>query len=163
MREPGLACLRDAGLEVVNRSGMSGCDLLDAVGNVEALLVRSQTRVDEALLERAGALLVVGRVGVGYENIDVGACDRLGIAVMNTPGASAITTAERTIALMMALLHQIPAADRSIRAGKWIAARPWRTKCLARPWVSSASATWAEWSPIGRSASTSGSSLMIPR
>ena len=117
--DAGLACLQAGGLEVMNRPGISRPDLEAAIGGVEGLLVRSQTQVDEALLGRAGALLVVGRAGVGYENIDVAACARLGIAVMNTPGASAITTAERTIALLMALLHQIPVADRSIRAGKW--------------------------------------------
>ncbi len=115
----GLACLTDAGLEVLNRPGAGREDVLELVAGVEALLIRSQTRVDAALLERAGALLAIGRAGVGYENIDVEACDRRGIAVMNTPGASAITTAERTIALVMALLHQIPIADRSVRAGRW--------------------------------------------
>ncbi len=115
--DPGLARLTSA--EVVNRPGVCGSDLLGAVEQVEALLIRSQTRVDETLLDRAPALLAVSRAGVGHDNVDVAACDRRGIAVMNTPGASAITTAERTIALMMALLHQIPAADRSMRAGRW--------------------------------------------
>lgn len=115
----GVAALVDAGLEVLDRPGITGDELFAAVAGVEAILIRSGTQVNEALLERAGQLLVVGRAGVGFENIDVAACDRRGVAVMNTPGASAITTAERTIALMMALIHQIPAADRSIRAGKW--------------------------------------------
>jgi len=117
--EAGLACLRAGGLEVLNRSGITGAELVEAIRGVQALLVRSQTRVDEALLTEAEGLLVIGRAGVGYENIDIAACDRRGIAVMNTPGASAITTAERTIALMLALLHQIPIADRSVRAGRW--------------------------------------------
>jgi len=117
--EEGLACLARAGLDVVDRPGIGGGDLAEAIEQVDALLVRSQTRVDQALLERAVALLAISRAGVGYENIDVEACDRHGIAVMNTPGASAITTAERTVALIMALLHQIPIADRSIRSGKW--------------------------------------------
>ncbi len=117
--DAGLACLKDASLEVLNRPGITGDELFEAVGNVEAILIRSQTKVNDALLDRAEKLLVVGRAGVGYENIDIPACDRRGVAVMNTPGASAITTAERTIGLMMALIHQIPAADRSIRAGKW--------------------------------------------
>lgn len=117
--EAGLACLQAGGLEVLNRSGITGAELVEAIRGVQALLVRSQTRVDEALLTEAEGLLVIGRAGVGYENIDIAACDRRGIAVMNTPGASAITTAERTIALMLALLHQIPIADRSVRAGRW--------------------------------------------
>jgi D-3-phosphoglycerate dehydrogenase / 2-oxoglutarate reductase len=117
--EEGLACLARAGLDVVDRPGIADGDLSEAIEQVDALLVRSQTRVDQALLEHAVALLAISRAGVGYENIDVEACDRHGIAVMNTPGASAITTAERTVALIMALLHQIPIADRSIRSGKW--------------------------------------------
>jgi D-3-phosphoglycerate dehydrogenase len=115
----GLAVLARAGLEVDDRPGLAGGDLAEAIDGVAALLVRSQTRVDGALLDRGAALLAISRAGVGYDNIDVEACDRRGIAVMNTPGASAITTAERTIALIMALLHQIPIADRSVRAGRW--------------------------------------------
>ena len=115
----GLDRLRAAGLEVTEAPGLTPAALADAVAGVHAIVVRSLTQVDAALVERAPALLVVGRAGVGYENIDIEACTRLGIAVLNTPGASAITTAERTLALMLALLHQIPAAERSIRAGKW--------------------------------------------
>lgn len=108
-----------AGLAVAEAPGLSGEALLRDVALVHALVVRSQTRVDARVLEAAGALLVVGRAGVGYENIDVEACSRLGVAVVNTPGASAITTAERTIALLLTLLHQVAAADRSVRAGRW--------------------------------------------
>lgn len=117
--EEGLSVLVSAGMDVDDRPGLSGHDLADAIDGAAALLVRSQTRVDQALLDRGAALLAISRAGVGYDNIDIDACDRRGIAVMNTPGASAITTAERTIALVMALLHQIPIADRSVRAGRW--------------------------------------------
>lgn len=115
----GVGLLRAAGLEVIESPGLEGNALADVIATVEAIVVRSLTRVDAALVERAPALLVVGRAGVGYENIDIEACSRLGIAVLNTPGASAITTAERTLALILGLLHQIPAAERSVRAGKW--------------------------------------------
>ena len=117
--EAGVAVLKQAKLDVIDRPGLAGDELYTTIADVEAILIRSQTKVNEALLERASRLLVVGRAGVGFENIDVAACDRHGVAVMNTPGASAITTAERTISLMMSLIHQIPAADRSMRAGKW--------------------------------------------
>jgi D-3-phosphoglycerate dehydrogenase / 2-oxoglutarate reductase len=115
----GVERLRSAGLEVVDSPGLAGEALHAAIAQVHALIVRSVTPVDAALVERAKALLVVGRAGVGYENIDAAACAKAGIAVMNTPGASAITTAERTLALIFALLHQVAAADRSVRAGKW--------------------------------------------
>ncbi len=115
----GVECLRGAGLEVVESPGLTGQALVDAVSSVHAIVVRSLTQVDAALVERAPELLVVGRAGVGYENIDIEACSRLGIAVLNTPGASAITTAERTLALLLSMLHKVPAAERSVRSGKW--------------------------------------------
>jgi D-3-phosphoglycerate dehydrogenase / 2-oxoglutarate reductase len=124
----GTERLASAGLEVVDvppreRRGGGGAGpdpaLVEALVGAHALVIRSQTKVDPALLEAAPSLVLVGRAGVGYENIDVQACSRLGIAVMNTPGASAITTGERTIAMMLAMLHQVPTADRSVRAGKW--------------------------------------------
>src|SRR5438128_1740465 len=93
----GVERLRGAGLEVVEAPGLAGEALAAAVGPAHALVIRSQTRVDAALLAHAPSLLVVGRAGVGYENVDVEACSSLGIAVLNTPGASAITTAERTL------------------------------------------------------------------
>jgi len=117
--EAALARLAAAGFEVVQRPGIAGADLAAAVGGMHAMLVRAGAKLDEPILERADALLAIGRAGVGCEHIDLEACNRLGIAVMNTPGATAIATAERTIALMLALLHQIPSADRSMRAGRW--------------------------------------------
>ncbi|MBN1204125.1 MAG: hydroxyacid dehydrogenase [Myxococcaceae bacterium] len=118
--------LSAAGLEVHEHSVPAGADpaaaeeaLAARLEGARALVVRSQTQVTASLLEKAPSLWLVGRAGVGYENIDISACERLGVAVMNTPGASAITTAERTLALLLSMLHQIPQADRSMRAGKW--------------------------------------------
>ena len=125
----GVDQLKAAGLEVFEappaerrgdppRTG-SVPQLSELVADAQGLVVRSQTQVTAQLLEGAKQLLVVGRAGVGCENIDVAACERLGILVMNTPGSSAITTGERTVAMMLAMLHQVTAADRSVRAGKW--------------------------------------------
>ena len=117
--EAALARLAAAGFEVVQRPGLAGADLAAAVSGVHAMLVRAGAKIDESILARADALLAIGRAGVGCEHIDLEACNRYGIAVMNTPGATAIATAERAIALMLALLHQVPIADRSVRAGRW--------------------------------------------
>lgn len=115
----GVDRFRAAGLQVEDKPGLSGPALHEAIAKAQALVIRSQTEVNPALIEHARGLLVVGRAGVGYENIDIPACDAAGIAVLNTPGASSITTAERTLTLMLSLLHQVGVADRSMRAGKW--------------------------------------------
>ncbi|MBY6241040.1 phosphoglycerate dehydrogenase [Methylosinus sp. Sm6] len=93
--------------------------LLQIIRDYDALAIRSATRVDAGLLARAGRLKAVGRAGVGVDNVDVAAATARGVVVMNTPYGNSITTAEHTIALMMALARQIPAADASTRAGKW--------------------------------------------
>ncbi len=81
--------------------------------------MRSATKVTKAVLERAGRLKVIGRAGIGVDNIDVTGATQRGIVVMNTPFGNSITTAEHAIALMLALARQLPAADRSTQAGKW--------------------------------------------
>jgi D-3-phosphoglycerate dehydrogenase len=116
LAQEGIARLKSAELEVIESSPTEPVGAL--ISGFEALIVRNQT-VDAELLEKATKLLIVGRAGVGCDNIDVETCSRLRIAVVNTPGASAITTAERTIAMMLALLHRIGVADRSLRSGKW--------------------------------------------
>ncbi len=102
------------------RTGMSEDELLAVIGRYDGIALRSATRVTAAVLE-AGAprLKVVGRAGIGVDNIDVEAATRCGVVVMNTPFGNAVTTAEHAIAMMFALARQIPAADRSTRAGKW--------------------------------------------
>ncbi len=89
------------------------------IGGYQALIVRNQTDVTAALLEAATGLKVVGRVGVGLDNIDVAAATRLGIVVANTPDQNSISVAELAIGLMLGLARRISAADRSTRAGAW--------------------------------------------
>ena len=102
------------------RTGLSENELLAVIDRYDGIAVRSATRVTAAVLD-AGAprLKVVGRAGIGVDNIDVEAATRCGVVVMNTPFGNAVTTAEHAIAMMFALARQIPAADRSTRAGKW--------------------------------------------
>src|ERR1700723_4420213 len=85
----------------------------------DALGVRSAVQVDEALLESAPKLRVIGRAGVGVDNIDADAATRRGIVVMNTPGANAIAVAELTLGLMLALARHLPRANSLLHAGKW--------------------------------------------
>ncbi|PWB80459.1 MAG: phosphoglycerate dehydrogenase, partial [Methylocystaceae bacterium] len=89
------------------------------IGDYDGLAIRSATRVTADILERASRLKVVGRAGVGVDNVDIAAATAKGVIVMNTPFGNSITTAEHAIALLFALARQIPAADASTRAGKW--------------------------------------------
>ena len=93
--------------------------LAEALADADALVVRSAVQVDDALLEHAPKLRVIGRAGVGVDNIDADAATRRGIVVMNTPGANAIAVAELTIGLMLALARKLPQANATMHAGKW--------------------------------------------
>ena len=90
-----------------------------ALADADALVVRSAVQVDDALMEHAPKLRVIGRAGVGVDNIDAEAATRRGIVVMNTPGANAVAVAELTIGLMLALARKLPAANATMHAGKW--------------------------------------------
>ncbi|MCF3933485.1 phosphoglycerate dehydrogenase [Acuticoccus sp. M5D2P5] len=93
--------------------------LLKAIAEVDGLAIRSATKVTEKLLEAAPNLKVIGRAGIGVDNVDVPAASRAGVIVMNTPFGNSITTAEHAIAMMFAVSRQIAAADASTQAGKW--------------------------------------------
>ena len=90
-----------------------------ALADADALVVRSAVQVDDALMEKAPKLRVVGRAGVGVDNIDAEAATRRGVVVMNTPGANAVAVAELTIGLMLALARKLPAANTGMHVGKW--------------------------------------------
>lgn len=98
---------------------MPRADLLARVGEYDALIVRSETKVDAEVIERGVKLRVVGRAGIGVDTIDVDAATRRGIIVMNTPQANTIATCEHTVAMMLAMARNIPQADASIRRGEW--------------------------------------------
>src|SRR5437867_2626501 len=119
LESPGLDLLRQAGIEVDERHGLSGAALQEAIRAADGVIVRSGTRITADLLENPGRLRAVVRAGVGVDNIDVAAATRRGIVVMNTPGGNTISAAEHTITLLMALARHIPAADASIHQGKW--------------------------------------------
>src|SRR5882672_6596689 len=89
------------------------------LAEADALLVRSAVQVNQAVLEKAPKLRVIGRAGVGVDNVDLDAATQAGVLVMNTPGGNAISVAEHTLALMLAMARHIPQATASTRAGKW--------------------------------------------
>jgi len=110
---------RDRGIEVDVETGLGEDELIARIGAYDGLAVRSATKVTSKVLEAAGNLKVVGRAGIGVDNIDVDAATQRGIVVMNTPVGNSITTAEHAIALMLALARELPAANASTQAGKW--------------------------------------------
>lgn len=115
----GLDLLKQAGLEVDNRPGLTGPALQEALQAADGAIVRSGTRITGELLENPGKLRAIARAGVGVDNIDVPAATRKGIVVMNTPGGNTVSAAEHTIALLFAMARHVPTADASMKAGKW--------------------------------------------
>ncbi len=107
------------GLAPEVKTGLKDERLLEAVGDAEALVVRSATRITRAVIEAAPRLRVVGRAGIGVDNVDLEAATERGVVVMNTPMGNATTTAELAIALVFALARHITRADRLVRSGKW--------------------------------------------
>ena len=119
LEPPGVDLLRQAGIEIDERTGLKGDALKEAIRAADGLIVRSGTQVTADLLAEPGKLRAVVRAGVGVDNIDVAAATRQGIVVMNTPGGNTVSTAEHTLTLLTALARHVPAADASLHAGKW--------------------------------------------
>ena len=116
-----VAIFKDRGIEVDFQPnlGKDKDKLAEAINGFDGLAIRSATKVTAKMLEKAPKLKVIGRAGIGVDNVDVPAATARGIIVMNTPFGNSITTAEHAITLMLSLARQIPEADASTRAGKW--------------------------------------------
>jgi D-3-phosphoglycerate dehydrogenase / 2-oxoglutarate reductase len=110
---------KDRGIAVDMKVGLSKDELQKIIGQYDGLAIRSATKVTDKLLADATNLKVVGRAGIGVDNVDIKAATAKGVIVMNTPFGNSITTAEHAIAMMMALARQIPDANGSTQAGKW--------------------------------------------
>jgi D-3-phosphoglycerate dehydrogenase len=110
---------RSRGIEVDEKPGLTKDELKAIIGDYDGLAIRSATRVTADLLSAAPRLKVVGRAGIGVDNVDIPAATARGVVVMNTPFGNSITTAEHAVALMFALARELPAADSSTQAGKW--------------------------------------------
>ncbi len=119
LSQVGVDVLRRAGLEVTVQTGLAPAELIDTIGEYDGLVIRSATRVTAELIAAASRLKVVGRAGIGLDNVDITAASQKGIVVMNAPDGNATTAAEHAIAMMLALARNIPLACQSMKAGKW--------------------------------------------
>src|SRR5256885_12047742 len=122
LAEDGLERLRKAG-EVTVVSKLAEDELVRRIPDFDALVVRSETRVTAAVIEAGRKLRVVGRAGVGVDNIDVSAATRRGILVVNAPRGNIVAAAEHTVALLFALARWVPQADASVKRGEWTRAK----------------------------------------
>jgi D-3-phosphoglycerate dehydrogenase / 2-oxoglutarate reductase len=111
--------LEREGFQVDNRPGISADELKSIIGQYDALIVRSATKVTADVIERAQAMKVIGRAGTGVDNIDTKAATRKGILVMNTPGGNTVSAAEHSVSLLLSLARNIPQANMSLRQGAW--------------------------------------------
>ncbi len=118
LSEDGLKLLRQVG-EVTSNPKITPAELMETLPDFDALIVRSRTKVTADVIAAGSRLKVIGRAGVGVDNIDVAAALRHGITVVNSPLAATNAVAEHTLGLMLALARQIPAADASLKQGKW--------------------------------------------
>ena len=120
LSEQGLALFRnEPDIEADVKTGLKPEEIIEIIGDYDGMVVRSETRVTEAIIEAAKKLKVIGRAGVGLDNVDVPAATRKGIIVMNVPGGNTISTAEHTMAMLLALTRNIPQAVSSLKSGKW--------------------------------------------
>jgi D-3-phosphoglycerate dehydrogenase len=121
LSDAAVQIFKDRGVETVfqPKLGSDKDKLAEMIGDFDGLAIRSATKVTAKLLEKASKLRVVGRAGIGVDNVDIPAATAKGVIVMNTPFGNSITTAEHAITLMLALARQIPQADASTQAGKW--------------------------------------------
>ena len=110
---------RERGVEVDEITGKTPDELKKIIGQYDGLAIRSATKATAELIAKATNLRVIGRAGIGVDNVDIPAASKKGVIVMNTPFGNSVTTAEHAIALMFALARQLPEADASTQAGKW--------------------------------------------
>ena len=119
LNDKGAGILVDGGLQTDTRPGLTEAELCEIIGQYDGLIVRSATKVTAKVIEAARKLKVIGRAGVGYDNIDTKAATKAGIIVENTPLGNITSAAEHALALLFSSVRNIPRADREIRAGKW--------------------------------------------
>lgn len=117
--DQGIKLLEEAGFVVDNQAGIDKSRLTTIIGQYDILIVRGRTKVDSALIRNSN-LKIIGRAGVGLDNIDIQAAKDKGVSVFNTPAAPTSSVAELTIGLILSLLRKIPLADRSMKNGQWI-------------------------------------------
>lgn len=119
VNEEKLKPLTDSGIEVVKKTKLTGDDLAAELADADGVIVRSATKITADLIDKAPRLRVIGRAGVGVDNIDVRAATERGVVVMNAPDGNTITTAEHAMALLVSMARNIPQADSTLRGGRW--------------------------------------------
>lgn len=119
LEKEGVQILRDEGFEVDEKGKLPPGELADIIGGYDVVVVRSGTGVPKQVIDKAKHLKIIGRAGVGLDNIDLEAATHAGIIVMNAPEGNTLSAAEHTVAMMMALARNIPAADGSLKKGHW--------------------------------------------
>lgn len=119
VNQKSIEILQSAGYSVTYKTDYSRDELLKVIPDFNALIVRSATKVDAELISNMKSMEIIGRAGAGVDNIDIGAATKKGILVMNTPGGNTISTAEHTMAMMLALCRNIPKANFSLLEGRW--------------------------------------------
>src|SRR5438105_8728660 len=110
---------REGALDITIKPGLRETDLIEIIPEFSAIVVRSQTKVTANILKAGKSLRVVGRAGVGVDNVDVEAATQRGVLVLNAPGGNTISTAEHAFSLLLCVARKIPQADAAVRAGKW--------------------------------------------
>ena len=119
LEENGQVILRESA-EVIDRPGITADELLQIIGDFDALIVRGRTKVTPAVFAAGSRLKVVGRAGVGVDNIDLAAAQEYRVTIVNSPLATTVAVAELTMGLMLAMLREIPRADTTMKNGKWL-------------------------------------------
>ncbi|MBI5663426.1 MAG: phosphoglycerate dehydrogenase [Ignavibacterium album] len=119
VNQKSIEIFKSAGYSVTYKTDYSRDELLNIISDYNALVVRSATKVDAELISRMKSMEIIGRAGAGVDNIDINTATQKGILVMNTPGGNTISTAEHTMAMMLALCRNIPQANKSVLDGKW--------------------------------------------
>ena len=114
-----VAIFKERGVEADVKTGLAKEELIKIVDQYDAIAIRSATKITADVMKAAKKLKVIGRAGIGVDNVDIPAATAAGVIVMNTPFGNSITTAEHAISLMLALARELPAANASTQAGKW--------------------------------------------
>ena len=114
-----VAIFKERGVEADVKTGLTKEELIKIVDQYDGIAIRSATKLTADVIKAAKKLKVVGRAGIGVDNVDIPAATAAGVIVMNTPFGNSITTAEHAISLMLALARELPAANASTQAGKW--------------------------------------------
>src|SRR5664279_6532607 len=110
---------RDGALEVSTQTGLNESALVKIIPDFSGVVVRSQTKITATVLNAGAKLRVVGRAGVGIDNVDVETATRRGVIVMNAPGGNTVSTAEHAFSLLLCAARKLPQADAMVRSGKW--------------------------------------------